>query len=497
MKRIIALGMMGLGVLSVAQAQEADKFKVYGFADMSMEYYKNASSFNTQFLGQDKLNLALTHANTYFDFNPNQNIKALLEVGFTSNKSKDVYSVGSDPNLIVDPSGNALSDAQIIGYVTSLKLDSIVAATNTAMGLPAGSITLAQLEGMAPGTTAAVQSGVTEALTPQLAQARASQEAAKEKRYQNISIQRAYFDLLINDGINFRMGQFITPAGIWNVDHASPVILTVRQPLQTTVTPIFPESQLGFMLYGRQYLGDHDLNYNLYATSGRTGPSAASIGSGYDNSIDSPSDLAVGGHIGLKLDILKGISFGISSMTGTMRKKFQDQQATLALADLLQGAIAAKDLQYNSHFDTKEREFIVGGDTKIEAGNLTVQGECNFRTIDNQLVKGKTDMLGYYGLVAYKIAMGNNFGVSPYAMYENVGWKTTDAGARSLGDSDINGFYLALSGLNFSIFTNFHLKLEVSRLQLLLNKNPTNFPTDITENDLASNVFSSQFSVAF
>jgi len=79
-------------------------------------------------------------------------------------------------------------------------------------------------------------------------------------------------------------------SGIWNVDHGSPVVLTVSQPYQTKVTPIFPESQMGLMSYGMMYLGDHDLSYNAWISNGRSGASQA-VSSSFERSIDSPEIL--------------------------------------------------------------------------------------------------------------------------------------------------------------------------------------------------------------
>ena len=488
-----SLSLMALAAF--ASAQEAIPFKVYGFADMNVQYNKSASSFNTQFLGPDTMSISLGHANIYFDFNPITHIKALLEVGFSSTKSSLAYNIGSDTNLFVDSKGSPISDMQVISAATAMKMAQLA---DSILGKGA---TAAQLEAAAPGTTASVETNVSKVV----AAAHAAQvaNAQNARRFQNISIQRAYFDLVLNDGNNLRMGQFITPAGIWNVDHGSPVVLTIRQPMETSIVPIFPESQLGLMYFGRQYLGDHDLNYNVYVTTGRTGPSAASIGHGYDNSIDKPSDLAYGGHVGLKLDMLKGISIGASAMTGTMREKYQNQQASLDIISMLLDTVGEAKVQnvvYNDYFNIKDREFIYGGDAKIEVGKLTLQGECNYRRIDNEKdnQSGTTNMLGYYGLLAYKLPLGTDYALTPYAMYENVGWKSSNGGAGSITDDGINGFYTVAAGLNFSIFTNFHFKLEYDRLQLLLNsKSSASFPSSIKEKDLVSNIISSQFSVAF
>jgi len=470
-----------------ANAQEAS-YKIYGFADASIEAYKSSSNFNTQFIGKDTLSVKLAHANVYFDFNPNPNLRALIEVGFNTNSQKNVFVNGTDASELLDPAGNALTNAQIIEMVTMAQVDSIAGASN---------LTAAQLEAVAPGTTAAVRAGVTDQLEPVLEELRKVEEYDIETRYRQVSIQRAHMDVLVNDQLNFRVGQFITPAGIWNEDHASPIILTVRQPLQTAMTPIFPESQLGMMVFGHHYLGDHELDYKLYTSTGRDGYGAVTLGSPYDNSIDNLGDLGYGGHVGLNLDYLKGIELGVSGMMGTIRRKYQTTQPVLDAIAMLQGQFPVLNLKIKDHMTLEDREFIGGCDLKVEVANLTLQGEFNYRLIDNELEKGSTAMTGFYGLAAYTFPINSTFSLTPYSMYEQVTWEQKDAGAGYLKGRDIDGFYMAMAGLNLGIYQNFRVKMELSTLQLLMVDEPEDFPSEITEKDMQSTIFSTQFSMAF
>lgn len=496
-----------LALAGMASAQEMSKFKVFGFADLSTETFLYEHSVNKSLLGQDTHSVKLGHANLYFDFKPNGNIQGLVEVGFAQQDGltqfADVSPFGNEiaPARIVDANGDPMTDDQIIDILTEYQIQAWLA--DSMPNAPA-----AQQTAVANAMRPTVRSQVASAATPGLTQLRnaigPANPAASSRQTQRISLVRAQFDLLLNDAINLRMGKFITPAGIWNVDHASPVILTVRQPLQTSITPIFPESQTGFMLFGRQYLGDHDLTYNAYVTTGRSGPGNTKTGSNYDNSIDNLGDVAMGGHIGLKLDVLRGISIGGSAMTGTLRQKYQRTQATFQFDELLprltgqSASVPGPDITLSDELILQEREFIYGGDMKVEVANLLLQGEFNYRQIKNELVKDAgTTMMGFYGLVGYKLPLGQNYSLTPYAMFERVTWEEENEGpASTLSTDDFEGFTLVLAGLNMSLFTNFRIKVEYAQLQLLKSDN-SSLPSPIGDKELLTHVISTQFSVAF
>jgi hypothetical protein len=88
-----------------------------------------------------------------------------------------------------------------------------------------------------------------------------------------ISIQRAYVQYSLNDYFGLRIGYYLTPFGIWNEEHASPVILFAHRPFLSTSGHL-PEAQLGLYLFGKAYLGQRTiLQYGFTVSNGR-GPTA-------------------------------------------------------------------------------------------------------------------------------------------------------------------------------------------------------------------------------
>ncbi len=66
-----------------------------------------------------------------------------------------------------------------------------------------------------------------------------------------------------------RVGIFLTPFGIWNVDHGSPARTMVQPPLMySSHFGGFPERQLGIELYGRARTGAVSWDYHLTVSNG-------------------------------------------------------------------------------------------------------------------------------------------------------------------------------------------------------------------------------------
>jgi hypothetical protein len=92
-------------------------------------------------------------------------------------------------------------------------------------------------------------------------------------RWGGIEIERVYLDWAAHRFLTIRVGQFLTPYGIWNVDHGSPTIITVSRPYSVGDN-FFPERQTGFEFFGRSELSSYGtIGYHLTFSNG-TGPAS-------------------------------------------------------------------------------------------------------------------------------------------------------------------------------------------------------------------------------
>ena len=84
-----------------------------------------------------------------------------------------------------------------------------------------------------------------------------------------IVIERATLEYTVSPALSISAGQWLTPYGIWNVDHGSPVIIGVTAPF-IIGAQLLPSAQVGILGHGSAPLiGDWELSYALGLSNGR------------------------------------------------------------------------------------------------------------------------------------------------------------------------------------------------------------------------------------
>jgi hypothetical protein len=228
-------------------------------------------------------------------------------------------------------------------------------------------------------------------------------------RWGGIVIERAYLEYLAHPLLNVRAGHFLTPYGIWNVDHGSPVIVPVHQPF-IVGEALLPRAQTGLEIYGAHLFDPIRVGYHFTLSNGR-GP------------IDTYQDLnhepGLGGRLFAQADSPAGtFTLGVSGYTGAYTDRSSgfefDDDGNLVLTDPV-----------TADYD----EASLAGDLKWEFEGLLVQAEAMMNDVAYDEVRPPATLVvegppgfqpdfrrfGGYGMVGYRFSWG---GIMPFLGYD-------------------------------------------------------------------------------
>lgn len=206
-----------------------------------------------------------------------------------------------------------------------------------------------------------------------------------------IVLERAYLDYDLTETLTVRAGRWLTPYGIWNIDHGSPVIITTGKPY-VIGEAFFPQHQTGLELYG---------HYDVSSSTRLTAHATMTNGRSSLDAIGDPDDrVAFGGR--LELETSWGLRAGASYYAG---------RATWI-------ATSTPEISY--------REAAYGGDAQYDRDRLHLQAEVLIRDrhfaseADADLVAERLTLdnrdFGFYALVGYRFPFLWN--VMPFGYFE-------------------------------------------------------------------------------
>jgi hypothetical protein len=265
-------------------------------------------------------------------------------------------------------------------------------------------------------------------------------ELNRALKWGGIVIERAWVEYELHELATLRAGQFLTPYGIWNVDHGSPTIIGIRRPFVVTEA-MLPEKQTGLELYGRRSLSNGLLGYHLTVSNGR------GLGEEYQ---DRDNNKAVGGRLFGTTMAFGELTAGVSFYTA--KRTLRKERWTLGADG---GRVfVATDAE-------RSRELGLAADVKWRWENLLAQAELvsRRRSYDDNARARLTDYAypafdpdntrwGVYGLIGYRTPFA---GIMPYLLFENATFSNGDI-------SQARGVHV---GLNYRPEPALVLKAEV------------------------------------
>ena len=120
-----------------------------------------------------------------------------------------------------------------------------------------------------------------------------------------IVMERASGEWSYSQALTLQVGLFPAPYGIWNIDHGTPVRISLLLPA-FQVEEAIPTRLVGVHAYGGFVFGDLDIGYNAYLSNGRT-----------VTNVDLTDDKAMGGRLFLRHGGAVRFTVGASGYWGT------------------------------------------------------------------------------------------------------------------------------------------------------------------------------------
>jgi hypothetical protein len=237
----------------------------------------------------------------------------------------------------------------------------------------------------------------------------------RAKKVGGVIIERAWLEYSAHSLLAIRGGQFLTPYGIWNVDHGSPVVIGTTRPF-IVGNEWLPSHQTGLEVYGSQVFNQTQLGYHLTLSNGR-GP--------IDTYQDLDKNKAFGWRLWVKQDSPIG-TFGLG--TSGYRGRYTDSTSQTGLDE--NGKL---DFQFlaTERYD----ELGLAGDFKWTWGEYLLQSEAivHETRYDDRLRPSvqfappgtppawtpDQRVWGYYVLTGYRLPW---WGVMPFVMQQYQDW---------------------------------------------------------------------------
>lgn len=252
----------------------------------------------------------------------------------------------------------------------------------------------------------------------------------RPNRWGGIVIERFYLDWVAHPQLTVRLGQFLSPYGVWNVDHGSPTYIPIRRPW-VVGSGYIPQRQTGIELFGRWDASDNSaLGYHLTVSNG-TGP--------LSEYWDLDENKAVGGRLFWEYRALGELRLGASAYYGretrstprislSLEGKAQGKERIDRQFDLLTFGI---DVVWRIHGVHLQAEALVSQLSYTNGGRVAQLQPSGIYALPSDVLSG-----GGYLLAGYRLTW---LGVMPYAMLEHISLDALGAQTRA---------WIAEGGLN-------------------------------------------------
>jgi hypothetical protein len=281
-------------------------------------------------------------------------------------------------------------------------------------------------------------------------------ELRAKSRWGGIVIERAWLEYRLDQALSLRAGQFLTPYGVWNVDHGSPTLIDIAPPFPIG-QELFPRSQVGLEAYGSVFLGDARLGYHATVSNGRIGSNPQYL--------DFDQNLGAGGRLFLETGAVGELKIGGSAYAG----KFTDKRQGLEYERVPATGLPVPLLVKKTTLQTGD-EVGLAADIRWDLGRLTLIGEYieqrlsgELLTVEDVSVQGGAPAVtkqaaftkrGWYGLLGYRLAGA----FMPFGVFQYI----NDSRGEWLHDRKQEA-YAWTAGVNWRLRPNVVLKASYTK----------------------------------
>jgi len=258
----------------------------------------------------------------------------------------------------------------------------------------------------------------------------------------SIILERAHLDYTRYQLLSVRVGYFLTPFGIYNVDHGSPTLISMALPAYLTLDWI-PQRQLGIQVYGSYPVERWELGY------------AATVGNGQSlNEIrDIGDSKALGGRLFARRQGKLRLQLGASALYRPYRTQSMGWDSTFTTFRVTR--------------DVERDDLTLGLDQSLDYGGLRIRNEMVF--YKTKYTPGKRDagmfgetpntrQINTFTLVSYRL-----FDVEPYLQFNYF---------HSSPDSFYTNCYVPGAGFNIYLRPNVILKAQWIYIRFQKNDDP-------------------------
>jgi hypothetical protein len=268
-------------------------------------------------------------------------------------------------------------------------------------------------------------------------------DVGRPVRWGGVEIERVWLEYNAHSALTLRVGQWLTPYGIWNVDHGSPTFIPTIRPY-VVGEALFPERQTGIEAYGSTYVDATQIGYHVTLSNGR-GP--------MDTYQDLDDNKGFGARLFVRNESLLGtLTIGASGYYGN----YTDRPAALTRFDPVDGLVP------NDEVTLRYDELALAADLKWELQGWLLQSELissdivyddSTRPINPGLSGGPPGFsadqrrIGAYVLLGYRTPWLQTMPYLLYSTYDN---------------GEVSRVTAWIAGLNVRPISRVVLKLEYS-----------------------------------